>query len=146
MSTHARVKYLCYEIEMLGLSKARLEAGEIKDRVVINALIESFCTHARNLNEFFLERSGWRDSLKASAFTDVAYKPPRRTKRRIALFDKINQQITHLTVKRTSNVRQKIGPRYRDEMYKTLYADLLKFNRHLRPRLRRKWRIRFVHD
>lgn len=53
MVTHARVKHLRYEVQMLGETFRRLEAPEFVDQTTINSLIESFCIHARNLNEFF---------------------------------------------------------------------------------------------
>src|SRR5215475_8272532 len=97
----------------------------------INALIESFCVHARNLNEFFLEEGRHWYLLKASSFTDADYRRPRKTKRRMMLFKKIDRQIAHLTKKRTSIVRHKIGDRQREEMFALLYADLKNFDRHL---------------
>jgi hypothetical protein len=100
MSTHARVKHLRYEVQMLGETMTKLEVPDSFDQTTMNALIESFCIHARNLNEFLLEkRDRHGDLVKASSFTDDAYKPPRTSKSRTALFDKINQQISHLTVK-----------------------------------------------
>jgi hypothetical protein len=56
-----QLRYLFYEFWMLAETHKRLLAG-IGDAVFQNALIESFCTHARNLNEFFLE-VGWDDCL-----------------------------------------------------------------------------------
>ena len=79
-------------------------------------------------NEFFLEESGHRDILKASSFVDGNYGRPRRTKRRRSLFAKINKQIAHLTNKRTSVVRHKIGPKQREEMFELLNADLKNFS------------------
>jgi hypothetical protein len=48
------VKYLHYEVWMLGSMLQKLEAGSFPDRKTSNAMIESFCIHARNLNEFFM--------------------------------------------------------------------------------------------
>jgi len=59
-------------------------------------LIESFCIHARNLNEFFLE-NGKDDTLKASSFATNDYKRPNNAPERRSLFAKINKQISHLT-------------------------------------------------
>ena len=134
MTTHARVKYLRYEVQMLDETKRKLEPPALIDQITVNAFVESFCIHARNLNDFLLEkRNSHADLLKASSFTDAAYKPPRRTKRRTALFDKINQQISHLTTKRTAMARRKIGPKHRAAMFAILYADLKNFDHHLRP-------------
>jgi hypothetical protein len=59
-----QLRYLFYEFWMLAETHKRLLAG-IGDTVIQNALIEAFCTHAHNLNNFFLE-VGWDDTLKAS--------------------------------------------------------------------------------
>jgi hypothetical protein len=143
MATPARVKHLRYEVQMLGEMRRKLQAREFNDQWTANALIEAFCVHARNLNEFFLEESSHRDILKASSFADGNYKRPRRTKRRRALFAKINKRIAHLTNKRTSVARHKIGDRQREEMFALLYVDLKKFDLYLRAQLRRKWKIIF---
>ena len=62
-----QLRYLFYEFWMFAETHKRLLAG-IGDAVIQNALIEAFCTHARNLNEFFLEVV-WDHALKASDFT-----------------------------------------------------------------------------
>jgi hypothetical protein len=144
MSTPARVKHLSYEVRMLGEMRSKLQAGEFNDQWTANALIEAFCIHARNLNEFFVEQSSHRDILKASSFADSNYKRPRTTKRRRALFAKINKQISHLTNKRTSAARYKIDDKQREAMFTLLYADLKRFDLHLKPKLRRKWKIIFA--
>ena len=69
-----QLRYLFYEFWMLAETHKRLLA-RIGDTVIQNALIEAFCTHARNLNEFFLE-VGWDHALKASDFTVGDYKWP----------------------------------------------------------------------
>ena len=98
----ARVKQLVYEVQMLGYTRRKLQTREFDGQWTANTLIKSFCLHARNLNEFFLEEGRHKDLLKASAFADADYKRPRNTRRRRALFSKINKQIAHLTKKRTS--------------------------------------------
>ena len=83
-----QLRYLFYEFWMLAQTHKRLLAG-IGDTVIQNALIEAFCTHARNLNEFFLE-VGWDHALKASDFTAGDYKWPPNSEERKALIAKIN--------------------------------------------------------
>ena len=144
MSTPARVKHLLYEVRMLAETRRKLLAKEFDDNWGSNALIESFCVHARNLNEFFLEYSNRPDTLKASSFTDDGYKLPRRTKKRRALFIKIDKQIAHLTKQRTAMARRKIGDPQRELMFAFLYDDLRNFDRHLKRALRRKWKVRFA--
>jgi hypothetical protein len=128
---------------MLGETRKKLLAREFDDQWCLNALIESFCIHARNLNEFLLEQGKHRDLLKASDFAAATYKKPRSTKARRAPFSKIDQQIAYLTKKRTAVARHKIGDQQREAMFARLYADLKNFDSQLKPRLRRKWKVSF---
>jgi hypothetical protein len=138
------VKHVKYEVQMLGETRRKLQDRDFNDKWTANALIEAFCVHARNLNEFFVEESWHPDTLKASSFADDSYTLPRRTKRRRALFTKINKQISHLTTKRTSATRHKIDGKQREAMFTLLYADLRNFDQHLKPKLRRKWKVVFA--
>lgn len=144
MPTPSLVKHLRYEVQMLGDTWAKISARDFDGQTAQNALIESFCIHARNLNEFFVEESKWADTLKASSFVDAGYKRPRSTKRRKALFSKINKQIAHLTKNRTSVARHKIGEKQMLDMFVLLYRDLVNFDGHIRPKLRRKWKVVFA--
>jgi hypothetical protein len=112
------------------------------DQVIRNALIESFCIHARNLNEFLLE-NGRPDTLKATSFADDNYQPPLVTEVRQALFSKINKQISHLTEDRTSSAEDKIGDLQREQMYSVLFDELQRFSQHLNPELRASWKVIF---
>ena len=76
---------------MFAETHKRLLAG-IGDAVIQNALIEAFCTQARNLNEFFLEVVS-DHALNASDFTAGDYKWPPNSEERKALIAKINNQI-----------------------------------------------------
>jgi hypothetical protein len=129
-----QLRYLFYEFWMLAETHKRLLAG-IGDTVIQNALIEAFCTHARNLNEFFLE-VGWDHALKASDFTAGDYKWPPNSEERKALIAKINKQISHLTDQRTLTAQEKIGERDRTALYELLVADFKNFTQYLRPELR----------
>jgi hypothetical protein len=100
-----------------------------------NALIEAFCTHARNLNEFFLE-VGWDHALKASDFTLGDYQSRSNTEERKALIAKINKQISHPTDQRTLTPQEKIAESDRTVLYQLLVADFKNFTQHLRPELR----------
>jgi hypothetical protein len=129
-----QLRYLFYEFWMLAETNKRL-LGRIGDTVIQNALIEAFCTHARNLNEFFLE-AGWARALKASDFTVGDYKWPPNSEERKALIAKINKQISHLTDQQTLTAQEKIGERDRTALYELLVADFKNFTQHLRPELR----------
>jgi hypothetical protein len=71
----------------------------------VNTLIEAFCTHARNLDEFF-QGSGRGDTLTAVTFADSWYKPCPNDKE---LLGKIRKQVSHLTEQRTSEAREKMA-------------------------------------
>jgi len=138
------VKHLFYEVWMLGSTLKKLNSRDFPDIKTANALIESFCIHARNLNEFFLE-NGRDDTLKASSFATSDYKTPENTAERRELFAKINKQISHLTEARATTVEaEKIGTPERNAMYALLYDDLDNFDRHLNPELRPAWKVVFA--
>ena len=48
-------EHLLYEIQMLHETRKALNGERVSDQIITNALMESFCVHARNLNEFFVE-------------------------------------------------------------------------------------------
>jgi hypothetical protein len=129
-----QLRYMFYEFWMLAETHKRLLAGK-GDAVLENALIESFCTHARNLNEFFLE-VGLGDTLKASDFTLGDYKWPSDSDKRRALITTINKQLPHLNDQRTLVAQEKIGEQDRTAVYELLVADFKNFTHHLRPELR----------
>jgi hypothetical protein len=120
------VECLFYEVWMLGSTRDKLNRRDFKDQKTANALIDSFCIHARNLNEFFLEESKREDTLKASDFATASYKPPEKTEARKELFKKVHKQIAHLTNERTSEPDEKIGDPEREQMYGFLFNDLKK--------------------
>jgi hypothetical protein len=131
-----QLRYMFYEFWMLAETHKRLLAGS-GDAVLENALIESFCTHARNLNEFFLE-VGLGDTLKASDFTLGDYKWPSDSDKRKVLITKINKQIPHLNDQRALGLvaQEKIGEQDRTAVYELLVADFKNFTHHLKPELR----------
>jgi hypothetical protein len=132
-------EHLGYEIKMLHEMRKALRGEPISKRMIANAVMESFCLHARNLNEFFLETSNRPDTLKASSFATGDYQPLDSPDDRRALFGKINKQISHLTTERTSIPEQKIGNSDREEMYGWIYAHLEYFADRPRPELRSAW-------
>jgi len=131
-----QMQHLFYEAWMLDETRKRLLAG-VNDEVLRNAMIESFCAHAHNLNEFFGEE-GLGDTLKASSFTRGDYKWPATSEKRKALITKINKRISHLTQQRTLVAKEEITDQDMTALYELLVADLKKFMFHLRPELRVK--------
>jgi hypothetical protein len=117
--------HLVYEGGMLAETHARLKARTYDDPVVVNALIESFCIHARGLIDFFNGRKG----VKASSFTEPTYKPFPNGQISSGLIQKLNTQIVHLTLKRTTT--DKIDDDDRDELLVGITAELNNFVKHL---------------
>lgn len=102
-------EHLPYEIDQLRGSFGQLKDKERDDRddsdvalrVVRNALIESFCVHARSLIDFFANRRIKKTDVTAEDFGHFpaslqTEKEPLKTLRM-----KINKQIFHLTCNRT---------------------------------------------
>ena len=83
------------------LVERSLQAGQV------NALIEAFCLHARNLDEF--QGSGRGETFKAETLAASEYTPLASDRERKDLVRKINKQISHLTEQRTSEAKEKIG-------------------------------------
>ena len=136
-------EHLDYEIKMLHETRKALRGEPVPTGIIANALMESFCIHARNLNEFFFENPRWPDILKASDFATSEYNKPENPHDRRLLFDKINKQISHLTKDRTSKPHEKIGTADREEMYGWVHAFLVFFDDYVRPEFRSSWNIRF---
>jgi hypothetical protein len=101
-------KHLPYEIDMLRQTYRKLVEGQVPDEVVGNALIESFCVHARSLLDFFESRPNKRDDdYVATDFTSI-FVP--RINQSIDPFKtlrtKLNKEIFHLTGGRMSRMRR----------------------------------------
>jgi hypothetical protein len=118
--------HLTYEIDMLRATFNLLRS--MPKSVIANAVMESFCIHARNLDEFFMERGKKNRKLRASDFAET-YKRPKRDPTRDALIDKIHGQIAHLTYSRVSEPEKKIGPVDREAILTFLEADIANFDK-----------------
>jgi hypothetical protein len=115
-----------YEIDMLLATFIRLLVP-VPDTAVSNALIESFCIHARNLDDFFRGRRG----AKAETYATASYRAYIGGGISNDLDKKVNTQIAHLTEARTSDPAEKIGPQDRLDLVKTLLAEVHNFAQHL---------------
>lgn len=119
--------HLPYEFSMLQGTFVVLAKDE-HDTIITNALIESFCIHARLLIDFFNNRQGRR----ANDFTGGTYTATHVG----SLTDvktKLNTQIAHLTGGRTTNSSQKIGPADRGNLLTALESEAQNFAAHLAP-------------
>ena len=67
-------EHVCYEVDMLIRTFALLETG-VPDQRLANALIESFSVHARNLCDFFNQRTPRtpRTDAKSADFVTDSY-------------------------------------------------------------------------
>ena len=129
---------LPYEIHMLRSTWALLQlgvfSGDLKD-----ALIESFGLHARNLTEFFRDRTKPRDRKKkrdddidASAFTDESYAPFDGNPEPEELVDKLHKQIAHLTLSRFSGAPDQLHRDDFETLRRFLEPEIERFEKHLR--------------
>jgi hypothetical protein len=127
-------RHLLYEIWMLLETHKRLESP-VSDVVIGNALIESFCIHARALIDFFNDRKG----AKASSFALPTYVRFPAGSIPVDLVTKLNTQIAHLTHNRTSDPTQKIDHVARRDLLVKIVAELTNFLQHLKPEYRILW-------
>ena len=118
--------HLHYEINMLLATFNQLKRP--RDPVTANALIDSFCIHARNLDDFFLGRRG----AKATTYAKPSYTPYIDGGISEKLDKKLNTQIAHLTDARTSDPTKKIDPKDRLDLVRTLLAEVHNFAKHLK--------------
>jgi len=140
--------HLPYEIGMLVFTAKLLETmqpGNLPENeaAVRNALIESFCIHARNLIDFLL---GKRKGVRAKAVTDN-YKPFASGRIDKALTQKIEDQIAHITLGRTSDPNEKIDGRIRAKLLRAIATELTAFRTCLKPQYRHSpWNIEVKDD
>jgi hypothetical protein len=114
--------HLVYEIDMLRETHGKLP----NDHTVLNnALIESFCVHARNLIEFFCKR--------AKKYTDDNYRPFANVDKNLkAIRVRINVQISHIIYAgRTVKDSEKINDEDRAEILNILSEATADFKAHL---------------
>jgi hypothetical protein len=110
-----------------------LDKADVED--VEDALIVSFCTHARNVLEFFFrpDRTQYKYVL-ATDYADADY--IRLDKKRPAidrLYGQLCAQINHLCLDRTDKSHEKIGPKERDELCGIIHDEIERLLKHLQP-------------
>lgn len=105
------MEHLPYEIEMLRDTYRALAATPPPTDVSKNALIKSFCVHARSLIKFFANKPGRRGDAIAGDFTaDFVERLNLNTEPLKSLWRKLNKQIFHLTKVRTIVDADKFDP------------------------------------
>jgi hypothetical protein len=135
---------LPYEVDMLRATFSYLSGGAVLRVIfnggVVNAFIESFCIHARNLIEFFEQQSTTPKNVAGSRhFTLPSYVPFKMRQDHAALTHKLNNQITHLTYRRTTKDEEKIGDEDRAVLLQLLELEIERFSTNLRDRYRQQW-------
>jgi hypothetical protein len=110
-------------------------AAGVADDVLRNALIESFCIHARTLIDFFNNKQAG-----VSRFIDGAFVPFSNGKVAAALTTKLNAQIAHLTMERTAKGIDKIGDAERQELLDKIMPEVVAFGRSLKGRYHSAWK------
>lgn len=108
-----------------------------------NAIIKSFCVHARNLIEFFDQESATpgqarSDYIGAKHFCN-GYIPWTNGGPSNDLRGRLNRQISHLTYDRTSKEEEKIGAKERAELVELIERELEIFSGCLRKPYVEKW-------
>ncbi len=131
---HVHVRY---ELDMLFGTFEQLQMPQAH-AVVANALIESFCIHARALLDFFSNAQG----LHAKEFADSGYLPLPLSELGVSgeLATKLNTQIAHLTKKRVNASDLKIGAGEHQQLRSAVLAALRHFEGHLQPSYRDRWK------
>jgi hypothetical protein len=117
--------HFVYEVEMLWGTYQRFIENYPRDQVIRNALIESFCLHARNLIEFL--------QTKHRKYAHRSYQPFAAVpKNKIdTITDRLNNQISHLRLGRTIERSEKIDIKEREEILQLLSGEISQFKANL---------------
>jgi len=146
--------HISYELSMLALTyglltnspafemsvdaDTRPDEAERIQHTVYNALMESFCIHARSLIEFFENRNSRPDGAQARMFTVTGQYDAAHLARADAAIDKvniaINRQIAHLSLQRVVGQGQ-IDEDDRALLYRVLTDEAQHFLSQLKPDL-----------
>jgi hypothetical protein len=98
-----------------------------------NALIVAFCSHARNLLEFFFRKHNTNHNYAiALDYANEAYAPLMKTGNVDKLYKQLCAQINHLTYERTAESSKKIGQRERKDLVDLIYAEAIRLGRSLK--------------
>jgi hypothetical protein len=130
--------HFVYEIKMLQETYQRCWEEVTNDadderKILNNALIESFCIHARNLIEFF------RDKKVRTTYADPTYRAFSLVQPNTmdTIYERLCAQITHLVYKgthnRTTHALQKINAKDRYEILRILRSEIIEFKGKLVP-------------
>jgi hypothetical protein len=133
--------HVVYEVNMLRHTFSFLSVRAWSQELA-NAIIESFCVHARNLIDFFSEKSetpGQSNGYVGAKHFCNGYQPWTKGAPGNDLIGALNRQISHVTFDRTSKSEEKIGPEQRLELVRLIERELEMFREHLRSPYTEKW-------
>jgi hypothetical protein len=117
--------HLRHEVKMLNDTYTALFSPP-PDGTLHDALIESFCIHARAICEFFKYKS----EFDPRQFVDVSFQIEKRFIDD-EMYNKLNEQIAHLSRKRKRLTKDKIGPEERRYIYEKVCEELEDYQSHL---------------
>jgi hypothetical protein len=130
-------EHLPYEIDMMRGMYAELKKGPHSVQLLQNSHIESFHIHARNLIEFFKNKTPC--DFDPRLFTEPSYQPDGNFIS-AGLEAKINQQISHLTAQRTGAQEGKLGPDQWTEIGEAIEEQIERFEKALKAKYKPKWK------
>lgn len=129
-------EHLPYELIMLRGTFDQL----VTHTVETNALIESFCIHARQLLDFFEDKEGRTTDARASDFTKTKYQTKHLPPSKDPIRDNINKQIAHITLCRTTDSTEKITGQDMLKLLNALTDEAEKFKKKLKPEYQDEFR------
>ncbi|MCK1390648.1 hypothetical protein [Bradyrhizobium sp. 1] len=129
-------EHLPYEIDMMRATFAIAITGS-PSQAVHNAMVESFLLHCRNIIEFFKYNPPC--DFSPTFFTDGTFKL-NKTFVNAKLYDKINQQISHLTAERTKLNKGKLGPSEWKILKDQIEGEIARMEKSLTLSARNSWK------
>jgi hypothetical protein len=135
--------HIPYEVRMMRQTFAMLADGPAclwVNQVVINALIESFCLHARSLIEFFAGETTPADNTSAAKhFAKNGYQPCAVHGPSRELMGKLNGQIAHPSYSRTSTDDEKVSAKDRTVLMEFIEDELVRFSNDMKETYKQHW-------
>ena len=119
-----------YKYELFMLSRTYSASQRKHDIVIENALIESFCVHARELIEFFRKEGNY--------YTDISCNPFHKVKGKVEKLNiKLNHAAFHLVrAQRTANQAEKVTLNDRDQLINLISIETHEFRNNIKENFR----------
>jgi hypothetical protein len=130
-------EHLPYEIEMMRATYQLAMQGSAT-QAMHNAMVESLLVHCRNIIEFLKYNPPC--DFSPTFFTESTFRINRNFINK-SLYDKINQQISHLTVERTRVTGDKLGPHEWKQIRDAIERELARMEAALTPTARADWKF-----